>query len=78
VTANCKTINSKFNKFKGNIQNISASGIFIKTDEPLSVGKKLSSTFKFPKSQGIFAATGKIVRVSNLGTALELKVIFSK
>ena len=75
VIANCKTINSEF---EGNIQDISSSGIFIKTDKPLSVGQEVALTFKFPGSQKTFAATGKIVRTSNLGAAIQVKVIFNK
>jgi Tfp pilus assembly protein PilZ len=75
VVANCKTINGEF---EGNIQNISSSGIFIKTDKPLSIGQELSLTFEFPNSQKMFAATGKIVRISNSGAALQVEVIFNK
>ena len=75
VIANCKTINSEF---EGNIQDISSSGIFIKTDKPLSVGQEVALTFRFPGSQKTFAATGKIIRVSNSGAAMEVKVIFNK
>ena len=75
VIANCKTINSEF---EGSIQDISSSGIFIKTDKPLSIGQEVALTFKFPNSQKPFAATGKIVRVSNSGVALQVKVIFNK
>ena len=75
VIANCKTINGEF---EGNIQNISSSGIFIKTDKPLSVGQELALIFKFPNSQRSFAATGEIVRISNSGVAIQVKVIFNK
>ncbi len=75
VIANCKTINSEF---EGNIQNISSSGIFIKTNKPLSVGQEVALTFKFPNSQKTFAATGKIVRASNSGAAMQVKVMFNK
>ena len=60
------------------IQDISSSGIFIKTDKPLSVGQEVALTFKFPGSQKTFAATGKIARVSNSGAAMEVKVVFNK
>ena len=75
VMARCKTINSEF---EGSIQDISSSGIFIKTDKPLSVGQEVALTFKFPGSQHTFAATGNIIRVSNSGAAMEVKVIFNK
>ena len=75
VIANCKTIDSEF---EGSIQDISSSGIFIKTDKPLSIGQEVALTFKFPGSQKIFAGTGKIIRVSNHGVAMEVKIIFNK
>ncbi len=75
VIANCKTIN---NEFVANIQDISSSGIFIKTNKPLSIGQEIALTFKFPGSQNTFAATGNIIRVSNSGAAIEVKVIFNK
>ncbi len=75
VVASCKTLNSEF---EGSIQDISSSGIFIITDTPLSIGHEIALTFKFPDSQNTFAATGNIIRVSNLGVAIEVKVIFNK
>jgi len=75
VIANCKTINGEF---EANIQDISSIGIFIKTAKPLSVGQELALTFKFPNSERTFAATGKIVRISNSGVAIQVKVIFNK
>lgn len=75
VIASCKTINSEF---EASIQDISSSGIFIKTDKPLSIGQEVALTFKFPDSQHTFAATGNITRVSNSGAAMEVKVIFNK
>ena len=75
IIASCKTFNSEF---EGSIQDISSSGIFIKTDTPLSIGQEIALSFKFPDSQHTFAATGNIIRVSNSGAAIEVKVIFNK
>lgn len=75
VIAICKTIDSEF---EGAIQDVSSSGVFIKTEKSLSVGQEVALTFKFPGSQKTFAATGKIIRVSNSGAAMEVKVIFNK
>lgn len=75
VIANCKTINTEF---EGSIQDISSSAIFIKTDKPLAIGQEVALAFKFPDSQHTFTATGTIIRVSNSGAAMEVKVIFNK
>ncbi len=67
IVAHCKTENDEF---EGYIQNISSSGVFIKTDKPLSVGEEMAIIFEFPNSQKTFAATGEIIRLSNFGAAM--------
>lgn len=75
IIVSCKTSDSEFNAF---IQDISGSGIFIKTTEPLSIGQEIAMTFKFPKSQKPIMVTGEVVRTTRSGAAVEFKVFFDK
>lgn len=75
IIVSCKTSDSEFNSF---IQDISGSGIFIKTTKPLSIGQEIAMTFKFPKSQKPIMVTGEVVRTTRSGAAVEFKVFFDK
>jgi Tfp pilus assembly protein PilZ len=75
IIVNCKTADSEFN---ASIQDISGSGIFIKTTEPLSPGQEIAMTFKFPKSSKPIMVTGEVVRTTRTGAAVEFKVFFDK
>jgi hypothetical protein len=48
IIVGCKTTDSDFN---ASIQDISGSGIFIKTTTPLSIGQEIAMTFKFAPGQ---------------------------
>ena len=75
ITVSCETSASEFN---ASIQDISGSGIFIKTTEPLSIGQEIAMTFKFPKSPKPIMVTGEVVRTTRFGAAVEFKVFFDK
>ena len=75
IIVNCKTADSEFN---ASIQDISGSGIFIKTTEPLSPGQEIAMTFKFPKAKKPIMVTGEIVRTTRTGAAVQFKVFFDK
>lgn len=75
IIVNCKTSDSEFN---ASIQDISGSGIFIKTTQPLSPGQEIAMTFKFPKAKKPIMVTGEIVRTTRTGAAVEFKVFFDK
>jgi hypothetical protein len=75
IIVSCKTSGSEFN---ASIQDISGSGIFIKTIEPLSIGQEIAMTFKFPKSPKPIMVTGEVVRTTRSGAAVEFKVFFDK
>ena len=75
IIVECLTIDSQF---KGLLQNISSSGVFIQTDEVLSVGQEVAMTFTFPDSKDTVMATGEITRSTNLGIAVEIKLIFKE
>lgn len=75
IIVSCETSDAEFN---ASIQDISGSGIFIKTTKPLSIGQEIAMTFKFPKSQKPIMVTGEVVRTTRSGAAVEFKVFFDK
>jgi hypothetical protein len=72
IIVNCKTSDSEFN---ASIQDISGSGIFIKTTQPL---QEIAMTFKFPKAHKPIMVTGEVVRTTRSGVAVVFKVFFDK
>ena len=63
-------------KFDASIQDVSASGIFIKTDQELPVGEEIAVSFKFPGSNNHVQAAGKVVRATSAGIGLEIDIYF--
>jgi Tfp pilus assembly protein PilZ len=63
-------------KFDASVQNVSASGIFIKTDQALPVGEEIAVSFKFPKSGNQVQAAGKVVRITSAGIGMEINIYF--
>ena len=53
-----------FNEF---IKNISSGGLYIETEEPLSVDKELFIRFLHPDTGSLTRITGKIVRIDKKG-----------
>jgi Tfp pilus assembly protein PilZ len=64
--------------FEARIQNVSSSGVFIKTDQELPVGEEIAVSFTFPDSGNQVRATGKIVRTTYYGMGVELQVYFKE
>ena len=75
IIVSCKTTDGEFN---ASIQDISGSGIFIKTNKQLSIGQEIAMTFKFPKAPKPVMVTGQVVRTTRSGAAVEFKVFFDK
>ena len=73
IVAACKT---KDCDFQASIDDVSSSGVFIKTRRHLSIGQEIAMKFSFPKTKNIIMATGKIVRASSKGVAVEFKILF--
>ena len=49
--------------FRGFIQNLSASGMFIETSESFSEGQRITLTFELPEPEEHIKVSGKIVRL---------------
>ena len=75
IIVNCKTTDSEFD---ASIQDISGSGIFIKTNKSLAPGQEIAMTFKFPRAKKPIMVTGEVVRTTRTGAAVEFKVFFDK
>ena len=73
IVAACKT---KDCDFKASIDEISSSGVFIKTRRHLSIGQEIAIKFRFPKAKNTIMATGEIVRASGKGIGVEFKILF--
>ena len=75
INVECHTIDCQF---RGLIQNISASGVFINTEKTLPNGQEVAMTFTFPDSKETVRATGEIIRSNTLGIAVEIKLLFKE
>ena len=75
IVAVCQTMDSDFEAF---IQDVSSSGVFIKTSRPLLAGQEIAMTFIFPRTHKTIMATGEIVRVSYGGVGVKFKIFFKQ
>lgn len=73
IRANCETLECKFNAL---IKNVSASGVFIETEESLKKGQEIAMIFRFSKSGKKVMATGEVTRTDNSGAGVEIKILF--
>jgi hypothetical protein len=73
VVAACKT---KDCDFKASIDDVSSSGVFIKTRRHLSTGQEIAMKFSFPNTKNTIMATGEIVRASGKGFGVAFKILF--
>jgi Tfp pilus assembly protein PilZ len=64
--------------FEARIQDVSSSGVFIKTDQELPVGEEIAVSFTFPDSGNQVRATGNVVRTTHSGMGVEIRVIFKE
>ena len=56
------------------IQDISASGVFIKTSQTFSVGQPILMTFMSPDNQKPFRINGEIIRIHEDGIGVKFKI----
>ena len=73
ISVDCETEECKFNAL---IENVSASGVFIKTEKPLKVGQEIAMVFSFSISGQKTMATGEVVRTDFSGAGVEIKILF--
>ena len=64
--------------FDGRIENVSASGIFVSTDQQLPAGEEIAVSFTFPDSGNRVNATGKVARVTQAGIGIEILAYFKE
>ena len=53
-------------------------GVFIKTSRKLSIGQEIAITFTFPRTQQTIMANGEIVRITNDGAVVKIKMFFKE
>jgi len=73
ISVDCKTEACEFNAL---ITNVSASGVFIKTDQSLKIGQEIAMVFSFPSSGQTTMATGEVARTDLSGAGVEIKILF--
>lgn len=73
LSVNCKTEECEFDAL---ITNVSASGVFIKTEKPLKVGQEIAMIFSFSSTGQTTMATGKVARTDLSGAGIEIKILF--
>ena len=61
-------------KLSGLIQDISESGVFIKTSQAFSAGQKIQMTFMSPDYQKPFKIKGEIVRIDTDGVGVKFTI----
>ena len=60
--------------YKDFIQDISGSGVFIKTSQTFSVGQTILMTFMSPDKQKPFRINGEIIRIHEDGIGVKFKI----
>jgi Tfp pilus assembly protein PilZ len=64
---------AKHLSFRDVIKNISASGVFIETRMPFTVGQDIKMMFRLPRSRKLIQAVGEIVRSDSHGIGVKFK-----
>jgi PilZ domain len=68
---NCRVNKKGFlREARGTIENISLSGLFVKSDFQVKVNDRLRMTVLLPSDSGVFDCVAKVVRVEQRGIAL--------
>ena len=73
ISVDCETEECKFNAL---LTNISASGVFIKTEKPLKVGQEIAMVFSLSISGQKTMATAEVARTDYAGAGVEIKILF--
>ncbi len=61
--------------FQDLIKDISAGGIFIETQQPLSLGQKIILTFPVPSQENHLKITGEVVRTTEDGFGVKFRKV---
>jgi Tfp pilus assembly protein PilZ len=73
ITVHCLTNQCQFD---ASVQDVSTSGIFIKTRQALPVGEEIAVSFKFPESGNQVQVAGNVVRTTSAGIGMEISIYF--
>ncbi len=75
VIAACRTSDSDFEAF---IQDVSSSGVFIKTTKNQLTRQEIAKTIALPQAQKTIMVTGEIARISYDGAGVKFKIFFKE
>ena len=73
IVAQCRTMDASFT---ATVQDVSAAGVFLKSDRNLQIGNEIAMTFKFPYTSEIVRATGEVARITHDGVGVAIKLFF--
>jgi len=74
IEVDCQTIDTNF---CASALNLSQTGAFIKTKNPLPAGQEIAMTFKIPDESNTIKATGEIIRENHSGVGVEFRIFFN-
>ncbi len=75
LMADCHT---KDGIFRDRVNNLSASGLFLETDRPLSIGQEIAMTIELTDSPAMaIKVTGEVVRKTYNGVGVAFTVVFN-
>ena len=70
----CETVDHNFIAI---LNNVSSSGVFINTENPLAIGQEIAIRWDFPDSGKAVMATGEVVRNEAAGSGICIKIFFN-
>jgi Tfp pilus assembly protein PilZ len=75
IVAECRTMDGTF---QARVQDVSSTGVFVLTNETLTMSQEIALTFTFPQTGQTIKATGEVVRVTPDGVGVEIKLFFNE
>ena len=75
LMADCQTADGEF---RDRVNDLSASGLFLETSRPLSIGQEIAMTIPLHDSHGVvIKATGEVVRKTGRGVGIVFRIVFN-
>ena len=75
IVAECRTMDATF---EATVQDVSSTGVFVKTTRKLKFEQEIALTFTFPQTGQTIKATGEVVRITHEGVGVEIKLFFNE
>ena len=75
LMADCQTVDDFF---RDRVNNLSASGLFLKTNRGLTIGQEIAMTIELTDSPAmVIKVTGEVVRKTTDGVGVEFTIVFN-